>query len=228
MLGDAEYKAEGARYNRRMNTRHNYGKALPTAAIVLAAMAAGLGLWLGTSTFSPRAMRSALLYPAPREIPAFQLSRADGGTLRQQDWRGKWNLVFFGFTHCPDVCPTALGVLKQVRANLVEAKLGDRVGMTFISVDPERDTPEQLKRYAAYFSPDLVAATGSDAELTALTRGLGLLYVRTPPAADGSYNVDHSASVVIVDPQGRMAGQFRPPLDAAALSADLIVLAGKP
>jgi len=212
-----------------MNTRHIFGRTLPTVAIVLASLAAGLGLWLGSRAFAPAAMpalRSALLYPVPRDIPPFQLKRADGKSLSLADWKEKWNLVFFGFTHCPDVCPTTLGVLKQVRATLDTAKLADRVGMNFISVDPQRDTPEQLARYAAFFSPDLVAATGEDAELTKLTKALGLLYVLTP-TANGDYDVDHSASVVIIDPQGRMAGQFRPPLDAAAISADLIVLAGK-
>ncbi|MEO8670127.1 MAG: SCO family protein [Tahibacter sp.] len=213
-----------------MNTRHNLGRALPTAAITLAALAAGFGLWLGSRAFAPTTLptvRSALLYPQSREIPPFTLTRSDGSPLHLANWQGKWNLVFFGFTHCPDVCPSTLGILKQVRANLVERHLGERVGMNFISVDPARDTPEQLTRYAAFFSADLVAATGDDAELTALTRSLGLLYVRTP-TANGDYTVDHSASIVIVDPMGRMAGQFRPPLDAASISADLTVLAGNP
>lgn len=211
-----------------MPTRHNRGRALPTAAILLAALAAGLGLWLGMARFGaapPPATQAALLYPAPRAVPDFHLTRADGSPLTLADWRGRWTLAFFGFTHCPDVCPTTLGTLKQVWARLDPA-LRDRVRVDFVSVDPQRDTPEQLGKYVAYFSPDFVAATGSDEALTALTRSLGLLYARVPGEA-GDYSVDHSAQVVIIDPQGRLVGMFRPPLDAAKITADLATLTAR-
>jgi len=208
-----------------MPRRHNLGRALPTATILLAALAAGLGLWLGLGRFgapAPPNLQAALLYPAPRTVPEFHLTRADGAPLTNADWQGRWTLVFFGFTHCPDVCPTTLGTLKQVWTRLAPAQR-ERLRVDFVSVDPQRDTPEQLGRYVAFFSPDFIAATGSDTELTALTRALGLLYVRVP-GENGDYSVDHSAQVILIDPQGRLVGLFRPPLDAGRIAADLAQL----
>jgi protein SCO1/2 len=210
-----------------MHSERCAGRVSPTVLILIAAVAAALGLWLGSRAFAPSSapqLAAAVLYPAPRELPDFSLTRSDGGTLTQDDWKGRWTVVFFGFTHCPDVCPTTLATFKQVWATLREAGIGQKVAFDFISVDPERDTPAQLAQYVGYFSKDFVAATGSDAELTKLTRALGLVYAREP-SANGDYTVDHSASAVIIDPAGRQTGLFRPPFDAAKIAADLKTLA---
>ena len=169
-------------------------------------------------------LAAAVLYPAPRALPEFTLSRSDGGSLTLADWKGHWTVVFFGFTHCPDICPTTLATFKQVWQRL-DPEVARSVRFDFISVDPARDTPEQLARYVGYFSPDFVAATGSDEELTRLTRALGLVYARTEPE-NGTYSVDHSASVVIIDPLGRQVGLFRPPFESVPIAADLAALAG--
>lgn len=211
-----------------MSIRNNtFGRTLPTFAILIAALAAGLGLWLGSRAFVPSqpALATGLLYPSPRAVPDFALTRADGTPLTLSDWRGRWTLVFFGFTNCPDVCPTTLGTLKQAWAEIGKRGLADRVRVDFVSVDPQRDTPDQLAKYVGYFSPDFIAATGTDEELTKLTRSLGLVYARTP-SGNGDYSVDHSAAIVIIDPQGRLVGLFRPPLDAAKIAADMAALAG--
>ncbi|MBK7044019.1 MAG: SCO family protein [Rhodanobacteraceae bacterium] len=91
---------------------------------------------------------------------------------------GKYQLVFFGFTHCPDVCPTALAVMREIDRGLASAKLNDRVGFLFVSVDPERDDLKTLGEYAKYFSPNIRAATADHERLGALTREMGVLYVR--------------------------------------------------
>lgn len=208
-----------------MNTRHNSGRALPTVLILAAAFAAGLGLWLLSQQFGSGAVQTAALtrYPAPRAVADFSLTRSDSTPLTKADFSGHWNLVFFGFTNCPDICPNTLGVLRQVRAQLNQAGAAEQVRVHFISVDPQRDEPATLGRYAAYYDPGFVAATGSDEELTRLSRSLGVLYTREP-AKDGQYTVDHSASIVLVDPQARLVGLFRPPLDAATIGADLLKL----
>ena len=212
-----------------MNTRHNRGRTLPTAVILLAAFAAGIGLWLGMQvlTRAPAATKVAMLYPEPRPVPAFSLTRADGKPLTRDDWKGRWTVAFFGFTNCPDICPNTLGVMRDVRKALAAQGLADKVNFQFISVDPDRDTPETLARYTGFYSADFVGATGTDAQLQPLTRALGLLYTRTP-TGNGDYSVDHSASIVIIGPQPALVGLFRPPLDAAAITADLVTLAGKP
>jgi protein SCO1/2 len=163
-------------------------------------------------------------YPQPRALPDFQLVQANGKPLTLADWKGRWNVAYFGYVSCPDVCPTTLAVLKQVWKSLEERGLRDRVRISFVSIDPQRDTPEMLGKYVAFFSPDFLAATGSDEQLTRLTRALGLLYSRTT-GANGEIQVDHSGSAVIVDPQGRLVGMFRPPFAAADVAADLATLA---
>jgi protein SCO1/2 len=209
-----------------MNTRHIRGRALPSAVVLAVALAAALGLWLGARYFAapaPPPMQAALLYPTPRAVPEFRLQRADGSTLTRADWQSGWTLVFFGYTHCPDVCPTTLTEMKKVWSRLDPA-VRARVRFDFVSVDPQRDTPEQLGKYVGFFSPDFVAATGSDEELTALTRALGLVYLRST-TENGDVAVDHSAQVVLVAPGAEQVGMFRPPLDATKIAADLTALA---
>jgi len=197
--------------------------------ILVAALAAGVGLWFGNRQFGqadrPK-LTNAVLYPQPRELPDFQLTKSDGQALTLEDWRGRWNVAYFGYASCPDVCPTTLTVFKQVWKGLDERGLRDRVRINFISVDPQRDTPEGLGKYVAFFSPDFIAATGSDDQLTRLTRALGLLYSRST-GPNGEAQVDHSGSAVIIDPQGRLVGMFRPPFAAADVATDLATLAGK-
>ncbi|HEV7489841.1 MAG TPA: SCO family protein [Rhodanobacteraceae bacterium] len=211
-----------------MHSTRRAGRVSANMLIVIAAVAAALGLWLGSRMFMPATrpqLAAAVLYPTPRAIPEFHLARADGNALTLADWKGRWTVAFFGYTNCPDVCPTTLATFKQVWATLRAAGLADRLSFDFISVDPERDTPAQLAKYVGYFSRDFVAATGTDEELTALTRALGLVYARAP-TGNGDYTVDHSASAIIIDPNGREAGLFRPPFVAKTIAADLEALSG--
>ena len=116
--------------------------------------------------------------------------------------------------------------MSSVRYCKLDPATRDKLRFDFISVDPARDTPEQLARYVGYFNKDFVAATGSDDALTPLTRALGLVYSREAPAdGNGNYAVDHSASAVVIDPEGREVGLLRPPFDAAKIAADLDALA---
>ena len=217
----------GRRYTRDMLPSHNAGRVSATYLILIAAIAAAVGLWLGSRTFAPSGPRLsvAVMYPAPRELPDFTLQRADGAALTKADWQGRWTVAFFGYTNCPDVCPTTLATFKQVFAKLTADGVAGKVRFDFISVDPQRDTPDVLAKYVGYFDKDFVAATGTDDELTRVTRALGLIYSREP-TGNGDYAVDHSASAVIIDPQGREVGLFRPPFDAKAIAQDLATLAG--
>jgi len=196
-----------------------------TALILIAALAAAIGLWLGNHYFSTPAqprLSAALLYPAPRALPDFRLEQANGQPLTLADWRGKWSIVYFGYASCPDVCPTTLQALKAVWGDLGQ-RIQDKVRIGFVSVDPERDTHEVLTKYVGFYSPDFFAASGSDQELTKITRALGLIYTRTKKA-DGSIEVDHSGSAVIIDPQGRLAGILRPPFAPKVISDDIATL----
>jgi protein SCO1 len=197
-----------------------------TALILIAALAAAAGLWLGNRYFNAPAqprLASALLYPEPRPLPDFVLTQANGKPLTLADWRGHWNIVYFGYASCPDVCPTTLQAFKSVWNDLGKRGIQEDGRIDFISVDPERDTPELLGKYVGFFSPDFIAATGSDQQLTNLTRTLGLVYSRTKNA-EGVIEVDHSGSAVIIDPKGRLVGIFRPPLAPRETADDIATL----
>ncbi len=209
-----------------MNIASNRGRVGTTTLFVIAAVAVAVGLWAGSrwmSSGSAPPTTTAVMYPARLVIPDFQLQRADGSAFSAKDLRGHWTIAFFGFTHCPDVCPTTLAAFKSVWAKLAEAGKTGQIQFAFVSVDPERDTPEQLSRYVSFFSKDFIAATGSDEQLTRLTRALGLVYARVNDDA-GGYTMDHSASAVIIDPQGRRAGLFRPPFVVDPIVADIMTL----
>jgi len=198
--------------------------------IVVAAVAVSAGLWLGQrQRLTPAAdatipVQAALLYPQARTVPPFDLERATGGTFSQDDLQGRWTLAFFGFTHCPDICPTTLAAMKQVQDALAASQPAIPLQMLFVSVDPDRDTPAVLAKYAAFFSPDIIAVTAPEERLLPMTRGLGVVYMQSALPA-GGYTVDHSAQLVLIDPQGRMTGMFRPPLDAQRIAGDLRLIA---
>ncbi|HET9031586.1 MAG TPA: SCO family protein [Dokdonella sp.] len=202
------------------------GRIGTTQLFVLAAIAVAVGLWAGTRWLGqepPPELKTAVMYPAPLTIPDFELQRSDGKAFTAANLQGHWTITFFGFTHCPDICPTTLTVFKQVWIKLAAAGKTDKVQFVFVSVDPERDTAEQLARYIAFFNKDFIAATGADDQLTRLTRALGLVYAKVPDES-GGYSIDHSASVVIIDPKGRRAGLFRPPFEVTPISADITSL----
>ena len=155
-------------------------------AIVVAAVALSAGLWLGQRQLAGPAatpdvtLEAGLLYPTARDIPPFALERASGGTFTERDWQGHWTLAFFGFTHCPDICPTTLAVLKQVDDAITAAPLAQPLQLLFVSVDPARDDAATLKRYSEFFSPTHHRRHRAEDRLQPFTRGLGIVYMRSP------------------------------------------------
>jgi len=210
-----------------LGSKRNETRFILLAALVgILSAAAGFGLWQLRHE-GPEGMTAALrILPEPRTIAEFSLIDQDGAPFSLGRLNGKWSLLFFGFTHCPDVCPSAMYDLDRVHQALV-GKNRDDAGhqVIFVSVDPERDGPERLREYAAYFNPDFIAATGTQEQLAPLTRQLGVAY-RIEPHEPGSssYSVDHSASVMLTDPQGRLYGIFPAPLDAEKMVHDLALV----
>lgn len=212
-------------------------RRLPWIIVTLAALAGLAGFWLGQSVYSdaantnpPTRLQSALLYPQPRDLPDFELTRSDGTRIGKADWKGSWRLLFFGFANCPDVCPTTMSTLKVALAELRKTGATAEVAVSFVSVDPERDQLEALGRYVAFFDPSFEAATGTPEQLQTLTQAVGVVFMKTATGSGAlDYTIDHSASIMIIDPQGRLAGLIRPPHSAAAIAADLSqLLARKP
>jgi len=141
----------------------------------------------------------------------FKLTDQNGKTVTDADLKGKWNLVFFGYTHCPDTCPTALNEMALALDQLGPKK--NSVGVVFITVDPERDTPAALKDYLASFDAPVTGLTGTPDEVAQAAKDYRVYYAKHP-RPDGGYDMDHSAVIYIMDPQGRFTATLTP--DATA------------
>ena len=189
--------------------------------VIVAAVFAGLGLLAGERWLARDGGASALPafeaitpYPAPRAIPDFELVSADG-PVTADTLRGRWTVVFIGFVSCPDVCPTTLTDMAKAQKAWEALPEAQRPRLLFVSIDPERDTPELLAGYARHFHPATLAATQPDlAALEAFTSSLSLVFRKVPLGA--SYTMDHSGSMVLLDPEARVAGVIRPQMPAGA------------
>jgi protein SCO1/2 len=188
----------------------------PVVIAILAAAAVGAGLALRERSAEPPQLAAGTALPEPRSIPAFAFTDQSDRPFGPRELEGRWSLVFTGFTHCPDVCPTTLARMAELRRRVAREDLQ----FVFVSVDPERDTPEAMKAYVNHFDPAIVGVTGARAEMERFTAGLGLAQVRNP-GAGGEYTVDHSTAFVLIDPEGRLAGYFQAPHDVDALASDL-------
>ncbi len=156
----------------------------------------------------------------------FKLADHKGQERSMADFKGKVVVVFFGFTQCPDVCPTAMGELAQVKAAL--GKDGERLQGLFISLDPERDTPEVLQAYMGNFDPTFLALRATLEQLPEVTRHFKIFYKKNEGKTAGSYTLDHSAGSYVFDAQGRVRLYTRQGTGAAALADDVkLLLAGR-
>lgn len=190
--------------------------------IVLLAVATGFGMWLGqrvAGPASPPQYQALLAYGQPRALSAFNLAVSDGSRLTPDRLRGRYSLLFFGFTHCPDVCPTALSTIRQIENVLAGSPVTHKVNYVFISVDPERDNAKILDDYTKYFSPNIIAATGTHEALKQFTREMGVVYSQTK--INSEYSIDHSTQFVVLNPNVEIIGIIRPPQIPDAIAADL-------
>ena len=198
---------------------------------IIFVLAGFVALWLGY------ALSGMLSKPKPEERPelvellngtaligqekpliAFNLTGKDGQPFTLDNFKGYWSYVFFGYTQCPDICPVTLQVMSQTLKQLSP----DEAQAVFISVDPERDTIEKIKSYVEYFHPDMLGATGDPEIISKLTRHIGIVYNRVDnPASKENYLVDHSASILLINPRGELTAVLSPPFDPKNLAADL-------
>ncbi|MEQ8691836.1 MAG: SCO family protein [Pseudomonadales bacterium] len=157
--------------------------------------------------------RGVFILPRPRDLAPFELTDQQGQPFDNADLQGKWSFIFFGFTHCPDICPTSMSVLGQVERELLESG-GQDPDQPFqgilISVDPERDTLDKLGPYAEAFSPRFIGATGSREALVELTTQVNVAFAKVPDG-DGGYTIDHSGQLVLINPRGHFHGFIKLP-----------------
>ena len=159
------------------------------------------------------------LFDTPREVGSFSLIDHTGAPFTADRLKGHWTLLFFGFTHCPDICPTTLSDLAELKQQL-QGTEADETVVVMLSVDPARDTPERLSQYVPYFHPDFLGVTGAFESILSVTQRLNAPF-RKVIASDGSYQMEHSANVALMNPRGDYHGFFRAPLDIPKMRVTL-------
>jgi protein SCO1/2 len=208
----------------RMNTTRPAAPLWRTLLILLVALGATLAgamtarSWLEKRS-APPATRVAAVYREPRALPAFELVAQDGSRFAAGRLKGRWTVLFFGFTNCPDVCPATLAQLAAVKRRLADLATDLQPAVVMVSVDPKRDTPQRLAQYVPYFDKSFVGVTGTTEAVDALTRGMGVA-VHVGPEVDGTYTVDHTAALFLVGPDAKLAAVFPTPHVADAIAAD--------
>ncbi len=182
--------------------------------IIIAAFAASLAIGLALTLWlmgGPRGVTAASSIGGP-----FQLVDQSGQAVTEKNLQGKPTIIFFGFTHCPDVCPTALFEMSEILRAM--GKDANRLNAYFVSVDPERDTPDIMKSYLSSFDPSLKGLTGSPEQVAGVISAYRV-YAKKVPMKDGDYTMDHTALIYLMDREGRFVAPFnikRKPEEAAA------------
>jgi protein SCO1/2 len=197
--------------------------------IAIALLAALFGLWTRhnvapADNSAPLTLNNGTVLPQPRLISEFTLTDMNGQPFTRDRLHGHWNLIFFGFTRCPELCPTTLSTLNQMYQQLQSDHQEPLPKVYFISVDPERDTPQQIKQYVTGFNPNFFGATGTSEQLQQMTQEFSVMYAKVMQQNNGTqnsennYTIDHSGTLLLVDPNGQLLAIFSTPHEAKALA----------
>ena len=191
--------------------------------VALAAVLAGVWLAASDRENDSRARllpdRAITLFPDPKPLTGFALTDDKNRVFDLANLKGKWTFLFFGYTHCTDICPTTLAILARARDDIAKNTLGaEDVQFVFVSVDPQRDTASQLRQYVTYFHATFVGVTGDNAQIGNLAGQLGAAYEVSITPGMENYPVYHTTAVYLVDPGARYHATFTPPLDADTIS----------
>jgi protein SCO1 len=166
-------------------------------------------------TESEMKINGLYLLDTPRSIGDFELVDHHGAPFNRARLEGKWSLVFFGFTYCPDVCPTTMAFLNEFMASLEGTEAQD-TQVVMVTVDPARDTVQQLAGYVPFFNPDFIGVTGNFLDIHRFATALNTPFRKVTGEGD-NYQIDHSANVVLINPRGDYHGFFKAPLDLAKM-----------
>ena len=163
----------------------------------------------------PESAIPGLLWPEPKTLGPFSVIDHENNPFTLAGLRGKWSLLFFGFTHCPDICPVTLAVMDKAHRQLEQSR---NVQFVFVTVDPDRDTSARLTQYLGSFNPEFIGLGGSAEQIAGLTSQIGLPYFLDKTESEENYLVDHGASLFLVDPLSRLVGIFSAPHDASIIT----------
>ncbi|MCL6310460.1 SCO family protein [Pseudomonas syringae] len=175
----------------------------------------------GRSSQDQAALNDAgiVLLPKSRQLPALSMTDQNGAAIALDGLKDQWTLMFFGYTFCPDICPTTLAQIKQIRAELPEETV-KRMRVVLVSVDPNRDTPQQLKQYLGYFDPQYIGLTAPVADIQTLANAVSIPFIPADTSKP-NYFVDHSGNLALIGPDGTQRGFIRAPLNNQKLVKQL-------
>src|SRR6218665_1203997 len=204
-----------------------------TVAILVAIVAVVFGLTVNRVLSSkghgdPAALIDAgiILLPQSRTLPNLSLTNQEGQPVKVDELKGKWSLLFFGYTFCPDICPTTLAQLRELKTKLPKEAV-DNLQVVLVSVDPNRDTPEQLKKYLGYFDPQFQGLTGELTSIEKLANAVSIPFIPGDTSKE-NYTVDHSGNLVVIGPDGKQRGFIRAPLNNVKLAVQIPELVKQP
>ena len=196
--------------------------------ILIAAIAGFFASKQFYTTEDKNTYQTLLIYPEKKTFSGFQLTDQNNKTLTIDSFANKWTLLFFGFTHCPDVCPTTLSELHKTFNLLQSQNLSQMPEVLFVSVDPERDNSQTLHDYINFFNPDFNAATADAANILSITSQIGVAYhIGDHQPGDINYSVDHTAAIFLISPEKQLYGLFQAPHDSTKIAHDIKSLIGK-
>jgi len=175
--------------------------------IIVAVVSLACGIFIYSAMTQPELPKTALYYQTPRTIEPFELTAHTENSFTNKELKGKWSWVFFGYTSCPDVCPTTLQKFNFIYDELNQVADSQ---VLLVSVDPLRDSVEKLNQYIAYFNAEFFALRAEHSTLFPFSRNLGLMYAIADDPEQENYLVDHSASIVLINPNGKIAAIFKP------------------
>lgn len=197
--------------------------------IVILALLALVGGYYAGNMFkheAPPPVLASVLEP-PKEIRPFELTGGDGENFTLENFKGQWTLVYFGYTYCPDICPTTLTDIARVYNRLADRpEITEELKTLLISVDPARDTPERLQDYVTFFRDDYLAATGDKEAIDQIAKDFSAYYKIHEPDENGNYPVDHSSIVSLVNPDGRIRAIFINVAESPQVASDLAGIIG--
>ncbi len=199
------------------------GQGLSFWLIALAALVGGIlaANFLLAPPPVPTLSQSTTHLTTPRSMQAFTLTDHHGVAFDLERLRGHWSFLFFGYTNCPDICPTTLSTLNAVTRNLAALPGAPSAPQSiFVTIDPARDTPEQLAKFVPFFNPAFLGVTGTQAAIDALTKQLSIMAFKVESDSASGYLMDHSAAILLIDPQGRLHALMSPPFDPTNMAQD--------
>ena len=223
-----------------MNNKQTSGKTLLINMILIGCMIViGLSIWLGISKVQRRpqhytqqdsnALQQGTAFPKATAIKAFALIDDNEDPFTNDNLKGHWSLLFFGFVNCAKICPTTLSELNKAYQILEKKDEKKLPKVIFISVDPERDSPADIKQYVTRFNENFIGATGEQLDLRQLTKNLGISYIqlKKPEITQNDYQISHSATILVINPEGEWAGILSPPFNAQVMANDFMKIQQK-